>query len=244
MKQYFTLLFTKRIIRLLLLTLALLVVMPAMDMPQAEAQTKRTGNFFTRKFKRKNKFHRKSKNSTAFQRKPYKCSEVGKQKVRQLKVSKKQLQRWEEERLVRAEQEKLKGKLKTKDKKEEVTLTASSENDISQVAKKEIVSETVEKKETATPKSWYSSESPDAPKISPLLFQQGNIIELQKNKEELETVAKYSRLGYSVTLESNNEQQLQKAKEYLISIGTEKENIKISSAVSDKENQVEIKIEK
>ncbi|WP_291721493.1 hypothetical protein [Bernardetia sp.] len=247
MKHYFTLLFTKKIIRFLTLLLILLVAMPAIDVPQAEAQTKKTGNFFTRRFKRKNKFQRKSKSSTAFQRKPFKCSEVGKQKVKQLKVSKKQLRRWEEERLVKAEQERLREQRQARvtEKKEEVVLTASTDNDISQVAKKEHEKvKKTEQKEESTPKGWYSSETPDAPKVPPFLFNQKNEIENQRSREEVETVAKYSRLGYLIVLKSSNEKQLQKAKEYLISLGAEKENIKLDSSVSDKENQVEIKIEK
>ena len=245
MKQYFTLLFTKKIIRLLLLTLSLLVAMPIIDAPNAEAQTKRTGNFFTRKFKRKNKFHRKAKNSTAFQRKPYKCSEVGKQKVRQLRVSKKQLERWEEERLVKAEREKRNkaNQVQTQD----LVLSASSKNSIEVVAtspKSEKETTTVEEKKEKEPVGWYSSEKPETPTISPVLLSQNGKITDRKSKKELETAAKYSKLGYDIVLESNDDQHMQIIKNYLISIGAESESIKTNLSETANTNEVSIKIEK
>ena len=141
MKQIFTYTFyAKKVLRPLLLLLILLVAMPVIETQQAEAQTTKTGNFFTRRFKRKNKFQRKAKNSTAFKRKPFKCSEVGKQKIEQIKVSKKQLRRWEEERLVKAEQERLKeqrqAKVKNNKTNEDVVMSASSKNDMEEISDK------------------------------------------------------------------------------------------------------------
>lgn len=261
MKQIFTYTFyAKKTFRFVLLLLILLVALPVIEVPQAEAQTTKTGNFFTRRFKRKNKFQRKSKNSTTFQRKPFKCSEVGKPKVEQIKVSKKQLRRWEEERLVKAEQEKLReqrqAKAKNNKTEENILISASSKNDLEEIAnqtnnktKNEIEVKTenrqeieIKEEENTERAGWYSSEKPDAPKISPIIINQKNEITSNKNKEELEIAAKHSRLGYRIVLESNNEKQLQTVKNYLISIGTEEEAIKIIT--SQNQNQVSIKIEK
>lgn len=260
MKQFFTYTFyAKKTVRFLLLVLVLLVALPVIDTQQAEAQTTKTGNFFTRRFTRKHKFQKKSKNSTAFQRKPFKCSEVGKPKVEQIKVSKKQLRRWEEERLVKAEQEEArkqrhaKAKNNTVNKEEDMVLSASTENDIEEMASQknntikkdtEIKKEEVKEEENTERVGWYSSEKPDAPKISPIVVNQKNEITSQKNKQELEIAAKHSRLGYNIILESNNEKQLQAVKKYLISIGTEEETIKIKSSENQTKNEIAIKIEK
>jgi hypothetical protein len=264
MKQIFTYTFyARKTVRFLLLLLVLLVAMPVIETQQAEAQTTKTGNFFTRKFKRKNKFQRKSKNSTAFKRKPFKCSEVGVQKVEQVKVSKKQLRRWEEERLVKAEQEKLReqrlAKAKNNKVNENIVVSASTKNDMEEIASRTSHStkkDTEAKTETKTENSeaneeeniervgWYSSEKPDAPKISPIVINQKNEITSNKNKQELEIAAKHSRLGYSIVLESNDEKQLQAVKKYLISIGAEEESIKIKSSENEKESEVAIQIEK
>jgi len=45
-------------------------------------------------------------------------------------------------------------------------------------------------------------------------------------------------------LASNNEKQLQAVKDYLVSIGTEEEAIKIKSSETTNQNQVHITIEK
>ncbi|WP_338814665.1 hypothetical protein V9L05_05325 [Bernardetia sp. Wsw4-3y2] len=260
MKQFFTYTFyAKKIFRFLLFLLILLVAMPIIETPKVEAQTTKTGNFFTRRFKRKNKFRRKSKNSTAFQRKPFSCDDIGKTKVEQIKVSKKQLRRWEEERLVKAEQQKLKeqrqAKNNTKTQEENMVLSASSKNNIEEIAtqksntlkketetKKEKTEE--EKKESIETVGWYSSEKPDVPKISPIRINQKNEVIGQKNKEELEIAAKYSRLGYTITLESNNQKQLEIVKQYLLSISAEEETIKIKPSETANQNEVNIKIEK
>lgn len=269
MKQFFTYTFyTKKTARFLFLFLVFLMAMPIIEIPQAEAQTTKTGNFFTRRFTRKSTFKRKSKKSTAFQRKPFKCEDVGKTKVEQVKVSKKQLRRWEEERLVKAEQEEAKQQrlAKTTTKKDEnTTISASSKNDMKEIAsqknntttkKKEEKKEEPKLVETKTeetktiqeektePVNWYSSEKPSAPKISPIIINQKNEITNQKNKQELEIAAKHARLGYSIVLESNNEKQVQAVKKYLISIGTEEESIKIKSSENETENEIAIQIEK
>lgn len=260
MKQFFTYTFyAKKTLRFLLLLLILLVVLPNIDTQQVEAQTTKTGNFFTRRFKRKSNFKRKSKTSTAFQRKPFKCEDVGKTKIEQIKVSKKQLRRWEEDRLVKAEQERLKEQRQAKGNKtkENVVMSASSKNDMEEIVgrknKVETEKETKKDKTEATElkkeenierAGWYSSEKPDAPKISPIIINQKNEIISQKNKQELEIVAKHSRLGYNIILESNNEKQIQVVKKYLISIGTEEESIKIKSSKNQKENEIAIQIEK
>ena len=275
MKQFFTYTFyAKKTVRFLLLLLILLVAIPVLEIQQAEAQTTKTGNFFTRRFKRKNKFQKKSKNSTVFQRKPFKCSEVGKPKVEQVKVSKKQLRRWEEERLVKAEQERFKEERQARNEKssseggrnknEDVVLSASSKNDIEQIAKSgedetvnkirnkienkneedlKIEKDSKTKEEETEQAGWYSSEKPDAPKISPILDQKNEITN-HKNKEELEIAAKYARLGYTIVLESSNEKQLQTVKKYLLSIGTEENAMKIKSSEINHNNEVVIRIEK
>lgn len=262
MKQFFTYTFyAKKIFRFLLFLLILLVAMPIIETPKVEAQTTKTGNFFTRRFKRKNKFRRKSKNSTAFQRKPFSCDDIGKTKVEQIKVSKKQLRRWEEERLVKAEQQKLKeqrqAKNNTKTQEENMVLSASSKNNIEEIAtqknntikketetKKEKTKTEEEQKESIETAGWYSSEKPDVPKISPIKINQKNEVIGQKNKEELEIAAKYSRLGYIITLESNSEKQLEIVKQYLLSISAEEETIKIKPSETANHNEVNIKIEK
>ncbi|WP_375562400.1 hypothetical protein ACE193_07580 [Bernardetia sp. OM2101] len=258
MKQIFTYTFyAKKTFRFLLLLLVLLVALPSVDTQQVEAQTTKTGNFFTRRFKRKNKFKRKSKNSTAFQRKPFKCSEVGKPKVEQIKVSKKQLRRWEEERLVKAEQEKLKEQRQAKAQKnkteENIVMSASSKNDLEEIANQkneraekdtrlEIENNDVKEDVSTERAGWYSSEKPEAPKVSPIIVNQKNEITSKKNKQELEIAAKHSRLGYTIVLESNNEKQLQTVKNYLISIGATAETIKVNT--SENQNEVSLKIEK
>ncbi len=258
MKQIFThTFFPKKAIRFLLMLLILLVAMPIIQTKKAEAQTTKTGNFFTKRFKRKNRFKRKSKNSTAFQRKPFKCSEVGKTKVEQIKVSKKQLRRWEEERLVKAEQEKMKQRqTKNYDTKQSVILSASSKNDIQEISsqtKMNIIQENIEiepskaqkKEDKNTEKGgWYSSQKHNLPKIAPILINKKNQIATQKNKQELEIAAKHARLGYTIILESNNENQLQIIKKHLISIGTEEKSIKIKSSQNENQNEVNLKIEK
>lgn len=273
MKQFFTILSTnnKKSFRFILLLLILLVALPVLETPQAEAQTTKTGNFFTRRFTRTHKFNRKAKNSTAFQRKPFSCEDIGKTKVEQVKVSKKQLRRWEEERLVKAEQEKAKEQRvaktennKAENKEEEIIISASSENDMEEIAsKKNNISLTknttkksveknsevkeeknvVKEEENTERRGWYSSEKADAPKISPIVINQKNEITNQKNKQELEIAAKHSRLGYTIVLESNNEKQLETVKNYLISIGTQEETIKLNAS-STNQNEVNIKIEK
>jgi hypothetical protein len=134
-------------------------------------------------------------------------------------------------------------------------MSASSENDMEEIASLK----NVDKKDTETKKAentevkeeesteqlgWYSSEKPDAPKISPIIINQKNEIIGQKNKQELEIAAKHARLGYNIVLESNNEKQLQAVKNHLISIGTEEETIKIKSSETTNQNQVNITIEK
>jgi len=278
MKQFFTYPFyIKKSFRFILLLLIILVGFPVIETPQAEAQTNNTGNFLTKRFKRTHKFKRKSKNSTAFQRKPFSCEDIGKTKVEQLKTSKKQILRWEEERLVKAEQDKIKEQRQanTQNKStdtEEIVILASSETDMDEMSKqkkktvttlkkdiptnkenkivikaeKKVVEkevENVEVVENSEPAGWYTSEKPDAPKISPILINQKDEIASQKNKQDLEIVAKHSRLGYKIVLESNNEKQLQTVKNYLISIGTEEETIQINSSTTS-QNEVNIKIEK
>ncbi len=258
MKQIFTYTFyARKTVRFLLLLSVLLVAMPVIETQQAEAQTTKTGNFFTKKFKRKNKFQKKSKNSTAFQRKPFSCEDIGKTKVEQVKVSKKQLRRWEEERLVKAEQEEARQQRQAKNNitntKENIVLSASTKNDIEEMASQknnmikkdtEIKKEVIKEEENTERADWYSSEKPDTPKISPIVINQKNEITSQKNKQELEIVAKHSRLGYTIILESNNEKQIQVVKKYLLSIGTEEETIKIKSSENQQENEVAIQIEK
>ncbi len=268
MKQFFTLISTKNSFRFILLLLIFLVALPIIETQQAEAQTQKTGNFFTRRFTRTHKFNRKAKNSTAFQRKPFSCEDIGKTKVEQVKVSKKQLRRWEEERLVKAEQEKAKEqrlakteKNKPQNREEDIIISVSSENDMEEIASKKnntsISKNTTSKKnievkeekivvkeeESVERRGWYSSEKADAPKISPIVINQKNEITSQKNKQELEIAAKHARLGYTIVLESNNEKQLQTVKNYLISIGTEEETIKLNAS-STNQNEVNIKIEK
>ncbi|WP_338769012.1 hypothetical protein WAF17_08995 [Bernardetia sp. ABR2-2B] len=254
MKQFFTYTFyAKKIVRFLLFFLVLLVAMPIIETPKVEAQTTKTGNFFTRRFKRKNKFRRKSKNSTAFQRKPFSCDEIGKTKVKQIKVSKKQLRRWEEERMVKAEQQRLKeerqAKNNAKTQEEDVVLSASSKNDIEEIANSKSNTEKtetkVEKEEDKTEVvGWYSSEKPTTPRISPIKIGQKNEIAIQKNKEELEIAAKYSRLGHTIFLESTSEKQLEVVKNYLLSIGAEEEAIKTKKSQRANGDEVNIKIEK
>ncbi|AFM03546.1 hypothetical protein Fleli_1108 [Bernardetia litoralis DSM 6794] len=253
MKQFFTYTFyAKKTFRCLLLLLILLVALPIIEVPQAEAQTNKTGNFFTRRFTRKNKFQKKSKNKTAFKRKPFKCSEVGKQKIEQIKVSRKQLRRWEEERLVKAEQEKAKEQRQAKNNTintdENILLSASSENDMEEIVSqknntiKKDTEITITKEEENTERAgWYSSKKPDAPKISPIKVSQKNEI---LNKAELEIAAKHARLGYTIVLEANNKKQLQTVKNYLISIGTQNEAIKINTSEIINQDEIIIKIEK
>ncbi len=259
MKQLFTYTYyIRKAFRFLLLVLVLLIALPAIETTQVEAQTTKKGNFFTKRFKRKNKFNRKSKNKTAFQRKPFSCGDIGKQKVEQIKVSKKQLRRWEEERLVGMEQERLKEErqAKTQNSKsstieEKVIFSASSENNLEEVAikknsfieKKTSNKTEKQKEENKEEKGWYSSEKADAPKISPILINQKNEI-TQRSKKELEIAAKYSRLGYFIVLESKYEKQSEKIREYLISIGTDNETIRIQSSEQLNQNEVIIKIEK
>jgi hypothetical protein len=260
MKQFFTHTFyTKKALRFVLLLLILLVALPSIDTHQAEAQTTKTGNFFTRRFKRTHKFNRKSKNSTAFQRKPFSCEDIGKTKVEQVKVSKKQLRRWEEERLVKVEQERLREQRQAQAKnnkvEENMVMSASSKDNMEEIASQknntvkkdtEIKAKETQIKEEENPEKvgWYDSEKPDAPKISPIAINSKNEITSQKSKQELEIVAKYARLGYTIILESNNEKQLQTIKNYLISIGTEEDSIKIKSFATINQKEVSLKIEK
>lgn len=259
MKKIFTYTFyAKKNFRFLLLLLVLLVALPSIDTQEAEAQTTKTGNFFTRRFKRKSNFKRKGKNSTAFQRKPFKCEDVGKTKIEQVKVSRKQLRRWEDERQVKAEQEKMRAQRQAKAKsnkiEENVVISASSKNDMEEIASRksnvtkqdtEVKIEKIEVKEENTERvGWYSSEKPDAPKVSPIAINQKNEITSQKNKEELEIAAKHAKLGYTIVLQSNNEKQLQTIKNYLISIGTEENSIEIKSSEIRTQNEVIVKIEK
>lgn len=256
MKQFFTYTFyAKKTFRFLLLLLILLVAIPIIEAPQAEAQTTKTGNFFTKRFKRKNKFKRKSQKSTAFKRKPFSCEDIGKTKVAQIKVSKKQLRRWEEERQVKVEQEKLKeqrqAKNNVKKQEENIVLSASAKNNIEEVAnqKKELETKKAEntelkKEETTEQLGWYSSEKPELPQVSPIIVNQKNEITSQKNRQELEIAAKHARLGYKIVLESNNEKQLETVKNYLMSIGTENESIEIKSSETTNQNEVSVTIEK
>lgn len=261
MKQFFTYTFyAKKTFRFLLLLLILLVAIPIIEAPQAEAQTTKTGNFFTKRFKRKNKFKRKSQKSTAFKRKPFSCEDIGKTKVAQIKVSKKQLRRWEEERNVKVEQEKLKeqrqAKNNIKDQEENILFSASAKNNIEEVANqkkdletkkietKKVESTEVKKEETTEQLGWYSSEKPELPQVSPIIVNQKNEITSQKNRQELEIAAKHARLGYKIVLESNNEKQLETVKNYLMSIGTENESIEIKSSETINQNEVSITIEK
>lgn len=259
MKQFFTLIFSiKKSFRFLILLLILLVALPIIETTQAEAQTSKTGNFFTRRFKRTHKFNRKSKNSTAFQRKPFSCEDIGKIKVEQAKVSKKQLRHWEEERLVQAQQEELKeqrqAKAQTKSTNtENIAISASSKNDMEEFATKKSITKLetapttlpiAQKIEDQKERGWYSSAEADAPKISPILFNSKNEIISQNNKQELEIAAKHARLGYSIILQSANQKQVEAVKNYLISIGTEKEAIKVNSSSTENQNEVSIKIEK
>ncbi len=144
-----------------------------------------------------------------------------------------------------------------KNEQENMVFSVSSKNNIEEAANQKtiFIEESVQKdnvasqeeelkKESTESKGWYSSQKPDAPIISPFMISKKNEITNKKNNQELETIAKYSRLGYKIALEGNNEKQLEVVRKYLISIGTEEEFIQIKPSESTVQNEIKVTIEK